>query len=154
MAGVVPLTVACLLQAAQLQHVPPAVILTVLKVEGGHVGTVSKNTNGSEDLGPMQVNTSAWLKPVASMHFGGDTKAAYEALRDNGCYNIHVGTWILRQAIDEAGGNIYEGIGLYNSHTTKYKVRYQSLFRKHFWEMFGPQRTVTADASADQKEKR
>lgn len=137
MSALVPLTVACLLQAAQLQGVPPSVVLTVLKVEGGKVGMASRNTNGTEDLGPMQVNTGAWLKTVAGIHFNGDKKAAYEALRDNGCYNVHVGTWILRKSIDDADGNIYEGIGFYHSRTTRFKERYQGLFRKNFLMMFG-----------------
>ena len=133
----VPLTLSCFLQAASLQGLPPSVMLTILKVEGGKVGMVSENTNGTEDLGPMQINTGVWLKPVAKMHFGGDKEAAYAALRDNGCYNVNVGAWILRQSIDQANGDIFEGIGLYHSHTTKYKARYQTKFRNNFVKMFG-----------------
>ena len=35
----------------------PLVLKAILKVEGGKIGTVSKNTNGSYDLGLMQINT-------------------------------------------------------------------------------------------------
>ena len=135
--SIVPLTIACFMQAAQFQGLPPTVMLTILKIEGGKVGTVSKNTNGTEDLGPMQVNTGVWLKPVADMHFKGDKDAAYAALRDNGCYNVNVAAWILRQAIDDANGNVFEGVGYYHSRTTKHKTHYQGLFAKNYTKMFG-----------------
>ena len=80
-------------------------------------------------------------------------KAAYEALRDNGCYKVHVGTWILRKAIDDADGNVYEGIGFYHSRTTRFKERYQGLFRKNFIMMFGAPSSATSEKPSQIAEK-
>ena len=127
---------ACLLNAASLQGLPPQLVLGVADVENGAVGLASKNSNGTEDLGIMQINTGVWLKPVADMHFKGDEKAAYKALRDDGCYNIQIGTWILKQAVADADGNYFEGVGIYHSRTPKYKKRYQKLFKKKFLQRY------------------
>lgn len=142
MAGLVPLTTACLLAAAQLQGIHPMALITVLKVEGGKVGMESPNRGKdgkvfSHDLGPMQVNDRVWVPGIADMHFGGDRARARAAVRDNGCYNVHVGAWILRQSIDAAGGNVMEGIGYYHSRTPVHKERYKGLFKEKFVQMFG-----------------
>ena len=55
----------CIFTAAQTYSVPPTVILGVLNVEGGKVGMASSNTNGTYDLGPMQINT-IWVPELAS----------------------------------------------------------------------------------------
>ena len=134
----VPVTLACVLHAAQLQQIPPELIVTVLDVEAGQPGMVSENSNGTEDLGPMQVNTGVWLGIVADAHFGGNHKAAYAALRDNGCYNVNIGAWILKQSIKAAGGDFYEGVGMYHSRTPSVKKRYQKRFSKAFNRLFPP----------------
>jgi hypothetical protein len=118
-----------------MQNVPIMIILGLLRTEGGHLGEESRNTDGSYDLGPMQINNKAWLATVAKMHFNGDQDLAYRALRDHGCYNVHIGTWIYRQALDEAHGNYAEAIGLYHSHTASFKERYKGQFAKNFVAM-------------------
>ena len=56
---------ACLLMAANTYQVPPAVMIGIMQVEGGHVGqAVGPNSNGTYDLGPMQVN-SRWMPELA-----------------------------------------------------------------------------------------
>lgn len=137
MSGLVSLTMACLLAAAELQGLPPHALVTILSVEGGRIGEVSQNRNGSVDLGPMQINDRVWVPVVADLHFSGDRDRAYTALRDNGCYNVHIGAWILRQAVEDAGGDLQKGIGWYHSRTPKHTARYQRLFREHFNKLFG-----------------
>ena len=124
----VALTLECLVQAAALQQVPPAILLGILRVEGGRIGLESRNRNGSYDLGPMQINDRVWVPVVAKAHFGGDQGRARQALRDHGCYNMHVGAWIYRQALDRAGGNHAEAVGLYHSATPGPKSAYQRRF--------------------------
>lgn len=137
MSALVPVTVACIMAAAQIQSVPPAALVTILSVEGGRIGHVSRNSNGSSDLGPMQINDKVWAPIVADMHFDGDKEKAVQALRDNGCYNIHIGAWILKQQVDHANGDLVEGIGLYHSHTKKHKEKYKGYFIKRFQKIFG-----------------
>jgi soluble lytic murein transglycosylase-like protein len=113
---------ACIAAAADAYGVPEALILILLNVEGGRIGTVSPNSNDTADLGPMQVNT-AWVGPIAG-HWRSTPQAAYAALRDNFCANIEGGTWILRQALDEARGDFWSGVGIYHSHNPVYKDAY------------------------------
>ncbi len=114
--------VSCIESAATVYRLPPAVVLILLSVEGGSLGHVSQNTNGTVDVGPMQVNT-IWV-PVVARHWGATTIDTYAALRDNFCANVEAGTWILRQAMDQAHGDFWEGVGFYHSHDPRYKADY------------------------------
>ncbi|NPD66335.1 lytic transglycosylase domain-containing protein (plasmid) [Lichenicola cladoniae] len=117
-----PPVVRCIESAAAVHRVPPAVVVILLSVEGGTLGHVSQNTNGTVDIGPMQVNT-IWVSIVAK-HWGATSAETYAALRDNFCANVEAGTWILRQAMDQAHGDFWEGVGLYHSHDPGYKADY------------------------------
>lgn len=125
---------------------PPQLIVSVMAVEGGDIGTVSLNANRTADLGVMQVNTGAWLPLVAEAHFHGDRSLAYQQLRDNACYNIQVGTWILRQAIDEANGDLWRGVAFYHSHTPGLAMRYTQRVQRAYLRLFGWQ---TPDPGAE-----
>lgn len=105
---------ACLLLAAQTYNVPPAALIGIMHVEGGHVGQQVLNTNGTYDLGPMQVNT-IWLPQLAKL-WHVDQSTAQSWVRDNGCVNVYVSAWILRQKIDKTYG-LYNGIAHYHSAT-------------------------------------
>jgi len=112
----------CLVAAGRAHHEPPAVLVILLNVEGGRLGAVSPNTNGTVDIGPMQVN-DIWLPKIAR-HWASDPRAAYRALRDNFCANVEAGAWILRLALDEAHGDLWEGVGIYHSHDPDHKRTY------------------------------
>ena len=71
----------CIMAAAAGYRLPPAVLVILLNVEGGSLGGVSPNTNGTVDIGPMQVNR-IWLPDLAA-HWHTSTGAAYRALRDD-----------------------------------------------------------------------
>lgn len=148
--ALVALTLECLMQAAALQQVPPAILVGILRVEGGQVGLESPNRNGSFDLGPMQVNDRVWVPVVARAHFGGDQLRARQALRDHGCYNMHVGAWIYRRALDRSGGNHAEAVGRYHSTTPGPKQRYQDRVARALGELMTQ---VQAAPSAPGEEK-
>jgi hypothetical protein len=112
----------CIESAASVYHLPPAVVVILLSVEGGSLGHVSQNTNGTLDIGPMQVNT-IWV-PVVARHWGATPAETYAALRDNFCANVEAGSWILRQSMDQTGGDFWEGVGFYHSHDPAYKADY------------------------------
>ncbi len=114
---------ACLLIAAQTYQVPPGVLLGILQVEGGRVGQAVGNTNGSYDLGPMQVNT-IWL-PELARKWNTDRATAMRWLRDDGCVNMAVAAWILRQRINRTG-DLWSGIAGYHSLTPGIGSRYAS----------------------------
>lgn len=130
-----PVTRECILKTADAFHVPYRIILTLLRTEGGRLGMEHRNNNGTYDLGPMQVN-SRWMPEIARMHFSGNQREAWDAVRDWGCYNILVGTWVFRGYVDEANGNLAEAVGLYNSHSPKPKMAYQHKFASRYAELF------------------
>lgn len=104
---------ACLMLASNTYQVPPAVMIGIMHVEAGRIGQeVGPNGNGTYDLGPMQVN-SRWV-PSLAKHWGVDSRTAKAWIRDNGCVNVHVAAWILKQKITEAG-SLYGGIARYHS---------------------------------------
>jgi hypothetical protein len=113
---------ACLQAAAGTYRLPPSVLMILLAVEGGTLGHVSHNTNGTVDIGPMQIN-QIWL-PVIAKHWQASETDSYRALRDNFCANIDAGSWILRQAMDQAHGDFWNGVGYYHSHDPGYKADY------------------------------
>ncbi|EFJ9066905.1 lytic transglycosylase domain-containing protein, partial [Escherichia coli] len=110
MSAVIPISI-CLLAASQANNVSPKLLVSVIAVEGGVSGMSSKNKNGTEDLGIMQINTGAWLKLVSDSFFDGNNEKAYMKLRDDGCFNIYIGAWILGRAIRMEGGDIWQGVG-------------------------------------------
>ena len=112
----------CITAAAKVYRLPPAVLVILLNVERGLLGHVSPNTNGTVDIGPIQVN-QIWLPELAA-HWHATIADAYSALRDNFCANVEAGAWILRRALDEARGDFWEGVGYYHSHTSEHKARY------------------------------
>jgi hypothetical protein len=112
----------CITAAAKVYRLPPVVLVILLNVEGGPLGRVSPNTNGTVDIGPIQVN-EIWLPDVAA-HWNATIADSYKALRDNFCANVEVGAWILRRGLDEAHGDFWESVGYYHSHTPEHKTRY------------------------------
>ena len=112
----------CIETAARVHRLPPAVLLILLQVENGRLGRVSDNTNATVDIGPMQVN-EIWLPQVAA-HWGASVPETFVALRDNLCANLEGGAWILRQGIDEARGDFWQGVGFYHSHSPDHKADY------------------------------
>lgn len=136
-AAISPVTEQCIMASSGAFKIPYRIILGFLKTEGGRLGMESPNRNGTYDLGPMQVNSGVWVPRLARMHFHGDETAAWDALRDHGCYNIVIGTWIYRQYVDEAHGDLAEAVGLYNSHNEGPKRAYQMRFAQNFSRLFG-----------------
>jgi hypothetical protein len=45
-------------------------------------------------------------------------------LRDDFCANVEAGSWILRQGLDEAHGDFWQGVGYYHSHDPQHKATY------------------------------
>jgi hypothetical protein len=135
----------CLLAAASAHRVPPAVLVILLNVEGGKLGRVSANTNGTVDIGPMQVN-EIWL-PELSRHWRAPVGLSFLALRDNFCANAEAGAYILRKGLDEAHGDFWSGVGIYHSHDPAYKAAY---LRKVFEQALRLQAEVAKTTPAPQ----
>lgn len=106
----------CFDDAALYHHVNPVILRAIAVVESQYnPAAVNRNTNGSVDLGEMQVN---------SIHL--PELARYGMTRDDlldGCKSIYTGAWILRQRMDKYG-NTWDAIGAYNSATPHFRDRY------------------------------
>ena len=115
---------ACMAAVAAFYHLPPRVLPSIHAVEGGFVGSVHRNADGSEDLGVMQVNTR-WVPVLA--HYTGDSLAlTRERLVQNGCFNIAAAGAIMRTYLSETQGNLMLAIGDYHSHTPALNQAYQT----------------------------
>ncbi|MRU28317.1 lytic transglycosylase domain-containing protein [Xylella fastidiosa] len=108
----------CVVQAANDYTLPVRGLLSVWLTEGGHLGTVSKNTNGTADYGPMQINT-VWATRLETQ-FG----VTRHMITDDFCWSVRAGAYILRYEINHAGGSFWDGVGHYHSHTPQYKYEY------------------------------
>lgn len=122
----------CVVLAAQAYSIPPEILFSIHKVEGGQIGqVVGPNTNGSYDIGPMQINT-IWIPELAD-HWGVDKETAFEWVRDDACTNTGVAAWILRNHLDETG-DIAQAIAHYHSRTPDIGKRYQTKVIKKMFE--------------------
>lgn len=115
--------VECINQAAITYYVPAQVIVSVLNVEGGKVGMAKRNTNGTFDYGPMQIN-SIWLSKIAPYGY------TREQIQYDPCVNVMVGTWILSNKITEtlakSDGGYWQGVAGYHSRTPSLNARYKN----------------------------
>lgn len=113
----------CMMVVASLYHLPPRVLPAILGVEGGRNGLVHHNTNGTDDLGLMQVNTR-WVIPIAQFTH---TMPAFVSrnLRISPCYNISAAGAIMRLYLNETHGDLMRAVGNYHSHTLALNLAYQ-----------------------------
>jgi hypothetical protein len=115
---------ACMVATAAFYHLPPRVLPSIQVVEAGRPGTISQNTDGSADLGVMQVNT-IWLPRFATIT--GMTAAAVRTrLIVDPCFNIAAAGAIMRIYLTEADGDLLRAVGFYHSHTPERASAYQA----------------------------
>jgi len=108
----------CAKSASKYFGVSEIVIKALARVEGGKIGTMSRNSNGTYDMGIMQINT-IHLPDIARKYPSiGWREVAYQP-----CVNIGIGAWILSQRLKETT-NYWKGVGNYHSKTPKYRSRY------------------------------
>lgn len=127
----------CLKLSARQYGIPEQLFLAVVMTEGGKVGHISRNTNGSYDMGPAQINSSH-LPELARM---GITR---DQVINDGCLNLHVGAWILARALNgqtpDNPVEFWRRVGNYNSSTPEYNRAYQAKVWKNVVAASHPQR--------------
>ena len=119
---------------ASVYHLPPRVLPTIQAVEGGHAGDMQHNTNGSDDLGVMQVNT-VWLEPLSRLARMSQPDVA-QRLRSDPCFNIAAAGAILRTYLAETHGDLMLAIGDYHSHTPVLNADYQTKVMRAAAQLF------------------
>ncbi len=126
---------ACMALTAAFYQLPPRVLPAIQAVEGGAVGGVSRNTDGSDDLGVMQVNT-LWLPALARVT-AMSTEAVRARLVADPCFNIAAGGIILRTYLIESHFDLMRAVGYYHSHTPGLGQTYRIAVRDAARRLFG-----------------
>ena len=116
---------ACMIAAAQIASFPPRVLPSIQAVEGGWPGAVHANTDGSADLGLMQVNT-LWV-PIVARALGMAQPDVRARLIDDGCFSIRIAGAILWEYRQARRGDLMLAIGDYHSHTPPLNKAYQAM---------------------------
>ncbi|MFC3228229.1 lytic transglycosylase domain-containing protein [Marinibaculum pumilum] len=126
---------ACMAVVSAFYQLPPRVLPSIQAVEGGRPGLVSANSNGSEDLGVMQVNT-LWIAPLA--RDTGRPEAEVRArLIDEPCFNIAAAGAILRIELDASDGDLLRAVGNYHSRTPALHEAYRGRVLAAAERLFG-----------------
>jgi hypothetical protein len=126
---------ACMAATAAFYHLPPRVLPAIQAVEGGRVGVVHVNTDGTEDLGVMQVNTR-WIK-ILSATVEASAEATRARLIQDACFNIAASGAILRTYLNEAEGDLMLAVGYYHSHTPVIRQAYLARVMRSAAALFG-----------------
>jgi soluble lytic murein transglycosylase-like protein len=115
---------ACMALTASVYHLPPRVLPSIQAVEGGRVGLVHLNKDGSEDLGIMQINT-LWIGLLAR-YAGLPGAIVRDRLLNDPCFNIAAAGLIMRTYLNETKGDLLRAVGNYHSHSPVLNLSYQS----------------------------
>jgi hypothetical protein len=111
--------VLCSVAAAIKYNVPANIVLAVAELEGGEPGLYRRNSNGSRDVGVMQINT----------HYLADLSAYGITARDvaeAGCYPYELATWRLRNHLLHDKGDLWTKAANYHSRTPEYNIVYRA----------------------------
>lgn len=130
--AVQPALADCFDDAGAYQSVSPNVLRAIAWYESkGDPTAVHRNSNGSIDVGELQIN---------SIHF--PELEAYgvspSSLRDQ-CVNIYVAAWQLKQKMVKYG-NTWTAIGSYHSETPRYRDQYATAIQRILiaWGLLSP----------------
>lgn len=114
---------ACWEDAATRYQVSSVLLYAIARTESGlNPQAIGRNSNGSRDIGLMQIN-SAWLPTLASHGIG--ERDLFEP-----CVNIHVGAWILAGNVSRLGYT-WEAVGAYNAANPALRRSYVEKVRRH-----------------------
>jgi hypothetical protein len=126
---------ACMLAVARVAHLPPRILPVIQHIEGGAKGMVTPDSNGTADLGVMQVNT-LWIGAIAARARLSPAVAKSKLINDP-CFNIAASALILRVYLRQTGGEILPAIGDYHSHTLPLNHAYTLKAEAAARELFG-----------------
>jgi hypothetical protein len=114
-----PERVVCSISAAVKYDVPVNIVLAVAEKEAGRPGQWKRNTNGTEDVGPMQFNT-AYLRDLARYGITASDVAGA------GCYSFDLAAWRLRMHLRQDEGDLWTRASNYHSRTPYYNKIYRA----------------------------
>ncbi|WP_170968501.1 lytic transglycosylase domain-containing protein [Psychromonas sp. SP041] len=124
----------CVNFASKYYNVNPSVIRAIIAVEGGKIGTMSRNSNGTYDMGIMQINT-IHIKDLRKRF--PTLNLTRKKISNGACVNIFLAVDILNRRIKE-NSNYWLGVGSYHSKTPKYRNRYLKKIYKAYKRIVSP----------------
>lgn len=102
--------------------------------EGGWLGAEVRNTNGSHDLGPLQINT--WWVPKIALVVGRPQADVRVWLMHDACFNAGAARWIFLSAL-RSTGDFWKAIGTYHSPTGWRQRSYALGVARHMQRRYG-----------------
>jgi soluble lytic murein transglycosylase-like protein len=121
---------ACWDDAASRYQVNSTLLYAIARTESGlNPKAIGRNTNGSRDIGLMQIN-SAWLPTLA--RYGITERELFDP-----CTSIHVGAWILAGNIQRLGYT-WDAVGAYNTPNPALARTYINKVRRHLQTDYTP----------------
>jgi hypothetical protein len=137
----------CIRQASQGKGWLEKTLWGLRDQEGGWVGAEVANSNGTHDLGVLQVN-SGWVPQVARL-IGRPVGQVRDWLRYDPCFNAEAARWIFLSALGQSH-DYWKAIGVYHSPTAWRQRRYALRVADHLRKRFGA--GLFTLASADRAE--
>ena len=123
-----PIVAACITRSAGGRGWLEKTLWGLRDQEGGWIGAEVANSDGSHDLGPLQVNS--WWVPRLAAITGRPQRHIRHWLKQDACFNVEVARWIFLSGLATTG-NYWKAIGVYHSPTGWRQRRYaQSVARK------------------------
>ena len=124
----------CIRQAARGQPWLEKTLWGLRDQEAGWIGAEILNSNGSHDLGPLQIN-SWWVPKIAALlsRREGDVR---HWLQFDPCFNAEAARWIFLDAL-RTGGSYWTAVGIYHSPNGKRQRLYAALVAAHLRKRFG-----------------
>lgn len=104
--------------------------------EGGWIGAAVVNSNGTHDLGPLQINS--WWVPKIALLVGRPQSHVRHWLQNDACFNAEAARWIFLSGL-AATGDYWKAIGVYHSPTGWRQLRYAASVSQHLRRRFGTQ---------------
>jgi hypothetical protein len=102
--------------------------------EAGWLGAEVRNTNGSHDLGPLQVN-SWWVPKLAVLIGQAPAKVRLWLVHDP-CFNVGAARWIFLSGLT-ATHDYWTAVGVYHSPTSWRQRQYAARVAGHLRKRFG-----------------
>lgn len=116
--------------------------------EAGWLGAEIRNTNGTHDLGPLQINS--WWVPRIARLVGRPEHHVRHWLRYDACFNAEAARWIFLSGL-HATGDYWKAIGVYHSPMLWRQQAYAAKVATHMRAMFGPAVFRTESAGGGRK---
>ncbi|QUT07163.1 lytic transglycosylase domain-containing protein [Sphingobium phenoxybenzoativorans] len=103
--------------------------------EAGWIGAQIANTNGTHDLGPLQINT--WWVPRVARLINRPEHQVRHWLRYDACFNAEAARWIFLSGL-ESTDDYWKAVGVYHSPTAWRQRTYAAKVATHMRAKFGP----------------